>query len=130
MVSLHATPPFTPTQAELVERARLNPATPHRARFIVCFRGREVAYLSFDLYEGREFMVLYDLYVIRDRRLEGIGSLALHTAEEYATNAGKRTLRLRPGETDDVPLAYLHQWYSRHGYHATPKDAGVMEKTL
>jgi hypothetical protein len=93
--------------------------------------GQEVAFVSLDRWPELGEMVLYEIFVPRELRRQGIGSAALSEVENTAINEGMFLIRLRPRPLDGgISEADLAKWYSQRGYECDPNIAGDMQKKL
>jgi GNAT superfamily N-acetyltransferase len=100
--------------AELRERAAAIPLRKNRRQFVARdAAGDDVAFLSFDLCPGRDFLVLYELWVAKERRGAGVGMAALDAALAIARDAGHARLRA---------------WYRRRGFTPWPLQRGVLQR--
>ena len=77
--------------------------------------------------------MIYEIFVVPEIRLRGIGTRVLFAAESLARDTGFPRVRLipkalgcPPGDERDRATANLIEWYERHGYRATA-DSGFRE---
>ena len=93
--------------------------------------GEAVAFVSLDRWPDLDYMVLYEIFVPKELRCQGIGSAVLAEVENTAIREGIPRMRLRPKPLDHgISQANLAEWYARHGYEWDPTNAGDMQKEL
>jgi len=105
------------------------------ARTWVAGEGEEVAGFLVAQPESRETLHIVTLDVVAAWRRQGVGSLLMEAAEQWAAKRGLRTVTLETAE-DNLPA---HQFYLARGYlprdrvkhyYADGTDAWVMVKPL
>ena len=95
--------------------------------------GIEVAFVSLDRWPEPQTnpMVVYEIYIQKDRRRKGIGTGVLSEIENLAIREGFTKLRLRPSPLDrETSESELVNWYLRHGYKWAATTSNEMEKEL
>ena len=70
---------------------------------------------------------VHRLFIKPDRKRQGIGTLLLRTAEDYAAGQGKKAVRIHLG-TPAEQWAESRSFYPKHGYRET--EPGHMRKEL
>ena len=91
----------------------------------------EVAFVALDVLPGRQFIVLYEVFVRSDRREQGIGLRVMSAVEAHAREQGFRQIKLRPHPLDQSNSAEeLRQWYTRQGYAEDEIDHALLQKRL
>lgn len=118
--------------AELRERAAAIPLTKTRMQFVARdAAGDELAFLSFDLWPRRDFLVLYELWVVRSRRGSGVGTAALNVALGIARDIGHARLLVLPRPVDDgMTERRLRAWYRRRGFTPWPDQRGMLHRSV
>ena len=113
---------------ELDARARHNPWTEQRLQYLVRSSGRAVAFLSFDIWPERDFIVLYELFVASAHRRRGIGSTLVAEAKRIASMRGCKRIIVRPAPlSEDVSEAALTAWYQSLGFRFRAIEPGTLE---
>lgn len=98
--------------------------------------GNEVALLSFDIYDQREFpeidyLIIYELYVPDTLRNQGIGTRALQAAERFAKELGFRRTFIRVAPLFNTRTQEeMLDWYERRGYKLIPGETDAMDKIV
>ena len=114
-------------------RCRANRATwpQWRPKYLVYKDGQEVAFLWLTVIPDKDYILLHELWVAKERRQQGIGSAVIQEAEKIALGRGGKQLRLRPEPlSDDMSKDELTSWYGRHGFHPCAEEAGALQKEL
>lgn len=106
----------------------------NRSRNTTCYRvllsGAEVAFLALDRW-GTDFLVLYEFFIPRAFRGQGIGTNLMRKVECVAKEEGFGRLRLMPTPLDSgVKAERLVLWYQKQGYVFDKKVPSEMEKQL
>lgn len=95
----------------------------------ICFINEET--YSFAVYtydDDPSTLYLANVYVVQEKRGEGLGNQILRMAEEIAKKMGRKEIYLQAKRNSDV-----HKWYKRHGYvDVEPGDRNLewMKKTV
>lgn len=115
---------------DLKERSNLNPLADNRKQYLVLSRdGEELAYLSFDILPGKDYIVLYEIFVTKAHRRKGIGNATLLEAENIAKIFCFFKIRVNPKSlSEEVPQERLIEWYKKKGYYEI--DRQQLEKIL
>lgn len=86
---------------------------------------RVVGCIGYSSIDGTTEVCLHRLYVKYTRKHQGIGSLLLHTAEEYIRANGKAAIHVHLGGKEYFES---YAFYPKHGY--IPYEPDRMKKTL
>ena len=112
---------------ELDARARQNTWTEQRLQYLVRLDGQAVAFLSFDLWPGRDFIILYELFVAKNHRHRGIGPALIEQAKSIASTRGYKRIIIRPSPLSDVSESALIAWYQSLGFRPMAIEPGTLE---
>lgn len=120
-----------PQREDLRQRALNNPQTEARLRYVVFRDVVEVAYLSFDLLPNADFLVLYELFVAKPFRRQGLGTEILRQAEAIAREHGRSRILIRPKPLAlDISREQLQLFYQERGYQPVTEDRGLYQKLV
>jgi len=98
---------------------------------IVLNAGREVAFLWYDLFPTDFYLVLYEMYVAKRFRGQGIGSELLLRTEDLAMKRGYNRVLVRPMPlSDGIGRERLIGWYERRGYREMPDQLEIYVKDV
>ena len=115
---------------ELAASFGRNPPAPGRKRYLA-FPERAapgstglspVAFVALDV--GPGWLFLYEIYVIRQCRKQGIGTAILHKLKAFAVQHQRSSIFVRPSPldpTDDNP-EWLKSWYTAQGFNPCNSD--------
>jgi GNAT superfamily N-acetyltransferase len=104
---------------------------PHSRQFVALENGTEAGYLSLDHRSDISTGIIYDLLVLPENRLRGVGARLLAFGEEIVASLGCYRIRLHPNAFDrSVDQSWLESWYSRRGYVWASDGTREMEKML
>lgn len=107
--------------------AKSNKTTCYRA----LWDGREVAFVALDRWPEIDRIVLYELFVPKQLRRQGFGTMVLSEVEREALREGFSGVRLCPEPLDpNFSKRSLIEWYGQHGYQVVPLVPGEMEKRV
>ncbi len=116
---------------ELRGRTGVFPGRQIDLRYLVLKGGREVAFLWYDLFPTDFYLVLYEIYVAKRFRGQGIGSELLHRTEDLAMKRGYNRVLIRPMPlSDGFGRERLIAWYQRHGFREKPDQPGTYLKDV
>ena len=122
---LSADPPYiSPELAGCFERT---PERPNSWRYLVCDGIEQVAFMSVDL--GPDFF-LYEIYVVRHQRGNGIGTWMLTELDGIAREAQRERIFLRPIPLDGGDPNRLKTWYQQNGYTQSKDYPDRLEKLV
>jgi len=92
--------------------------------YVIKDDGCEVGFLSLDLAPLDEPLVIYEVFVPRHLRRNGLGTKLLKVAEQTARSLGYEWTLIIPKTMDDAfPQANLEAWYRENGYEAWEEHA-------
>jgi len=98
-------------------------------RYLVLKAGREVAFLWYDLFPTDFYVVLYEMYVAKRFRGQGIGSELLLRTEDLAMKRVYKRVLVRPMPlSDGIGRERLIGWYERHGFREMQDQPGIYVK--
>ncbi len=118
---------------ELRTRARESSKSPKTIHYRVLVDDVEAAFVSLDRWPEPEVsqMVVYEIFVPRDMRRKGIGSVVLAEVENVAILEGFHKMHLRPYSLDrETEQTKLNNWYLQKGYNWDPNVPCEMEKYI
>lgn len=118
---------------ELRARVRESSKSPKTIHYRVLADDVETAFISLDRWPEPEInqMVVYEIFVPRDTRRKGFGSMVLAEIEKVAIQEGFRKIHLRSHSLDrETKQMKLNNWYLRKGYNWDPNVTGEMEKDI
>ena len=103
---------------EIQERVRNGSACQLTRKYSVFDEEREVAYLALDWWplHQRTDLILYEVYVPRQFRHQGIGGRILAEVERLASINGYRRVVLTARPLENYPKRKLREWYQKHGF--------------
>jgi ribosomal protein S18 acetylase RimI-like enzyme len=117
--------------AELRARAREFPGREIDLRYLVRKAGDEVAFLWYDVFPTEVYLVLYELFVARAFRRQGIGSELIQHAEALAIERGYKQILVRPEPlSDEMTREQLIAWYERLGFTKMAGERGIYVKNV
>ena len=116
---------------ELRERAKRSPITDKRLCLLVLHNKKEVGYLAFDLWPSKDYIVIYELYIIPEYRRKGIGTIVMKKAEKIAAEFGNLSIHLRPEPLSrKISKEQLIEWYRKQGYSPLADNPDLFVKEL
>ena len=119
---------------ELRERAQHSSRSPYNHHYIAHDGDIELAFVSIDLWPVDKPFVLYELFVARKQRNNGIGTSILQLIEKMAIAQGYRRIVLTPKPIDKdyagSTQSQIVQWYEKRGYRPNSEFASQFEKHL
>ena len=129
---VEATEPSEWLTPELKELADDASKTDNTHIYRVIDDGREVAFVSLDIWPGESFTILYKMYVSSTLRGQGIGTRTVASVEAFTTCLGRSSVRLVAHPLDNtISEDQLIHWYGRLGYAKDPKsEQGELVKNL
>ena len=93
--------------------------------------GSECAFLSFDIWPERDFLVLYELWVASADRQRGLGTAMLEEASKIARDSGHVRLLARPTPLDNQSSrSDLEAWYRCRGFVSWPEDEDMLQRLV
>jgi GNAT superfamily N-acetyltransferase len=99
--------------------------------FVAFLDGEEAGFLSYEDWPDRSQGFIFEVLVLPSFRQQGIGQSLLLHAEKYATDQGRKTLKLKPYALDQATdTIRLISWYKQVGYVQSPDEEGVLQKYL
>ena len=91
----------------------------------------EIGFVAIDAHPNVEYLVLYEVFVPRNLRKKGYGSMLLAEVESMAKNFKYRKVIVNPEPFErDYPKSRLIEWYKRHGYREMASGTGALEKIV
>lgn len=91
----------------------------------------EVGLLSFEDWSEKGVGFIYEIFVPKQFRRQGVGTFLLFHAEKCAVQLNCTTLRLKPHALDVEPgLENIRLWYFKNGYYQSSSDIDHLEKAL
>jgi GNAT superfamily N-acetyltransferase len=119
---------FESELAELRECIARNPPDSNRMRYLACSDFQPVGFVAIDLEPD---FFLYELYILRTHRRNGVGTWALTEAEKLAYTEGRSRLFVRPCPLDsDIDADQLTEWYRKRGFTKSSAIADAFEKVV
>lgn len=105
---------------------------PGTKEFVALTDGVEAGLLIFEHFPNYSLGIVYEIYVLREFRGQGVGNLLLARAEAAALDSECKTLRLMARSLDQEVIndETLASWYSRNGFDRDVSDPGWMQKSL
>lgn len=119
-----------PTRPDLKQRATCNVPAETRLRYVVLRGKEEVAFLSFDLIPTWDFLVLYEMYVAKPFRRQGIGTQILDLADDIARRHGRKSVVHTVGAPLDSDISHkkLVQYFLDRGFQRTRRARNSLER--
>lgn len=94
-------------------------------------QSKEVAFVSLDRWPELSQMVIYEIFVPRSTRRQGIASAVLNEIERISLCEGLSVVRLTPAPLDTgITREILSVWYDRRGYVSDPNISSVLFKVI
>jgi GNAT superfamily N-acetyltransferase len=116
---------------ELRKRAQESSKSIKTTHYRAIANTREVAFVSLDRWPELGHMVLYEIFIAKKLRRQGIGSDVLAEVESTAIKEEVYVMRLRPKPLDEgISQQELDNWYARRGYAQDSTITGEMQKNL
>jgi GNAT superfamily N-acetyltransferase len=108
--------------SDIRELARYGSACGLTKKYSVREKGIEVAYVAIDWYELDlcSDLILYEMFIPKNFRHNGIGSRILETVEALAKVNGYSRVLLIARPLEDCPKESLRAWYQQRGYETVP----------
>jgi GNAT superfamily N-acetyltransferase len=117
--------------AEIRQRAMLRRIAPASKHFLGYKDGKQVVFISLDLRPDLHAVSLYEIFVPKAMRRNGVGAEALGYVADLSQKWGfERVLVLPTPFEQDFPKEKLVQWYKDHGYVASADVLYNLEKVL
>lgn len=114
---------------EILNRSKESSKCRVTHQYIAYKDGNEIAFVSLDIDQEIEYLVLYDLLVPLSKRKKGFGTFVLSEVENLAKNLGFRRVVLNPIPFEgNYPKEKLIDWYCANGYESVANGTGEMEK--
>ena len=114
---------------EIIDRAKQSTKNGWTKHFIVKDATKEVGFLSLDLMYHRKLLFLYELFVVTDKRRNGIGQKILDWVYEFARKEKFETIWLEPNPFDrSVTLEVLNKFYMTNGFNPQPESSQLMKE--
>jgi len=118
-------------EASLSNRCKKSSKGEFTKHYLVNSSKEEIAFVSLDINQSLEYVVLYDLLVPFHKRHSGFGSSALREVEELISNLGFKKIVLNPEPYErNYPKEKLISWYKSKGYKFTQNGTCEMEKDI
>jgi len=118
-------------EPSLKDRAKNNPLSQYRRQYIISSENHEIAYLSFDLLPGQDYLTIYEMFIASDFRNKGFGKQLIAEAEKLAKEWGYNKIKLIPKPLEsEIKTKELIDWYKRRGFSEDPNDQQALEKNL
>ncbi len=115
---------------ELRQRSQESSKSENTIHYRVTKDGQEVAFISLDRWPTPNYMVLYEIYVAKKMRRQGIGTAVLAEVENAAIKEGISKMLVCPRPLDqEISQQGLVEWYAHLGYHLDA-NTNDMEKDL
>ena len=84
------------------------------------YNNQVVGYLSIEVYENKNYIYLDDLAVTEQHRFNGIGTILIHTAEEYAKSISISEIVLHVEESNtQAQEAYLKLGFVKNTFEGS-----------
>ena len=115
----------------LRERAQVGGRGQCTRQYVVIEHETEIGLLVMDLFPDKAYAFLYEVFVLKEYRLRGIGGRILDTAEKLARKNGYRELYVDVVPLDsDYSQDRLVKWYEQRGYKPRSHRPNEMAKEL
>jgi GNAT superfamily N-acetyltransferase len=99
--------------------------------FVATVDNKDIAYVAVDVVPIRDYVELYQLYVLPEQRRRGYGTTILRKVEQMATELGLKKIVLNPQPIDgESTREDLIRWYLRNGYSWLSEDKDFMLKRV
>jgi GNAT superfamily N-acetyltransferase len=113
------------------ERALTSSKSKHTQHYVAKENGCQLGFLSIDRIPDANYLVLYEIFVPKNLRHQGIASRLLLDAERLAKDFGYELIVLNPSPFEsDYPMKKLVSWYKRLGYRKRRGSSGDLEKCI
>lgn len=97
--------------------------------FVARVDGEKVGYLSYEDWQDRSQVFIYEVFILPAFRRQGIAALLLRHAEGIAIQLHCKSVRLKPYALDQEPdTSRLITWYLSVCYSSTSDQPEVLEK--
>jgi hypothetical protein len=116
---------------ELTKRAHESSRSKKTRHYKALAQSEEVAFVSLDRWPELSQMVIYEIFVPRSTRRQGIASAVLNEVERISACEGLSIVRLAPAPLDaGITKDALYDWYGRRGYVSDPDISGELFKVI
>ena len=116
---------------ELAQRAIESSKSENTNHYLIVYDKTEVGFASIDILNSVEILVLYELYIIKTRRNQGLGASALNYIEELVHSLNLKSIVLTPEPIDSsITKERLINWYRSKGYTIRPEHKTEMVKII
>lgn len=116
---------------ELRDRAGDFPGHDITRRYLVTVLRKEVAFLWYDAFPDNDYLILYEIYVAKRFRWQGIGSELIRRSEQLARDLGYGRLFVLPKPlADGITKEQLVKWYTDRGFVPKPDQDGAYVKEV
>jgi GNAT superfamily N-acetyltransferase len=122
---MSADPPYI--SPELAGCFARTPERPNSWRYLVYDDTEQLAFMSVDL---KPDFFLYEIYVVRHQRGNGIGTWMLAELDNIARKARRKRIFVRPIPLDGGDPNRLKKWYEQNGYTPSEAYADSLEKLV
>lgn len=113
------------------ERVEASSKSLRTKQYAVLENGLEVAFLSLDIRPNVEYLVLYELFVPKEYRRQGIASQVLKDVEGVAKSLEYKKVTLNPSPLEkEHTKAELISWYKKRGYIERQECPSELEKCI
>ncbi len=116
----------------LKDRLDLSPSTPQTHHYRALASGWEVGFVVLDLPPHQAEMVLYELFLIPNKRRQGFGTATLRAVEDFAWSSRRPNVFVLPRRIDSTSMSDsdLVQWYQARGYRQVSVGDPVLQKVI
>jgi len=113
------------------KRAETSSKSLHTKQYVVIENGLEVGFLSLDIRPNADYLVLYELFVPKEYRCQGIASRTLNEVEKVAKSLKYKKITLTPSPLGNVySRSELISWYKKRGYIERQECPSELEKYI
>ncbi|HEI7943910.1 TPA: GNAT family N-acetyltransferase [Morganella morganii] len=114
-----------------LKQLAINSRCGRSTEYIAFFNNIESAFLSYEDWSDKSECFIYEIFVLPEYRMNGIGKTLIYFSEKKAKELGCHKVILRPDPFDkSISKEFLFSWYEKLGYNKTNINSDTMLKFI